>query len=135
MRTETRCLFTLSFNALLIFKNETRTDIKCVCLLQQDNDDGTHTHVNEVITGTATTSKTTQIHDATTTAPNTASDKQKAVEHEMLPKQGDWTFLLSGIVLVGVFVAFFLWLGGERCLRRLVKGKETRYSKLRESDP
>lgn len=68
---------------------------------------------------------------ASTTNP--ANDRQKAAGLETLP-QANWSLMASGIVLIGVFVAFFLWLGGARCVRRLIKGREGKYSKLSSSD-
>jgi hypothetical protein len=52
----------------------------------------------------------------------------------MLPSSVDWKVLASGIIFVGVLVAFFLWFGGERFLRRLLKGKDAKYEPLRGSD-
>lgn len=52
----------------------------------------------------------------------------------MLPNSVDWTVLASGIIVVGVFVAFFLWFRGERFIRRLFKGKDAKYGVLRGSD-
>jgi hypothetical protein len=68
-----------------------------------------------------------------------ASEKQKSTEFETLPGQGLWPTVASGVIFVGVFVAFFLWLGGDRFVRRLVRSGEAsgeaRYRKLGEDDP
>lgn len=94
----------------------------------------THPNVDEAITSTDTETATEEA-DSPASTDHSVSDKQKAAELETLPERANWSLVASGIILIGVFVAFFLWLGGGRCVRRLVKGGEANYSKLGSSDP
>ncbi|KXN91018.1 Peptidyl-prolyl cis-trans isomerase B [Leucoagaricus sp. SymC.cos] len=101
---------------------------------KEDHDTGSgHINVDEAITSTE--AKPTEMNAASTASPNPPSDKQKVAELEALPEQVNWPLVASGIVLVGVFIAFFLRLGGDRCVRRLVKGDEGKYSRPGQDDP
>lgn len=93
--------------------------------------------MNEAVTTTPATPETAPVDNMPITTPDVVGDKQKAAasELETLPQQVDWSNLFFGVILVGIFVAIFLGLGGARYVRRLVKGDEVKYGKLRETDP
>ncbi|KAJ3567319.1 hypothetical protein NP233_g6440 [Leucocoprinus birnbaumii] len=96
----------------------------------------THPNVDEAIAGTDTTEATKAEAENIVPTDQADSDKQKAAGLETLPGQANWSVMASGIVLVGIFVAVFLWLGGGRFVRRILNGgDEAKYSKLDSRDP
>jgi len=90
------------------------------------------THADEVITG-----PTTAATEPTPAQTQSTEDKEKAASSELetLPGHINWSNIFYGVTVIGVLVAIFLWLGGERYLRRLVKGGGVKYGKIEETDP
>jgi len=102
----------------------------------EDLGDSITTHADEVIT-VPTTAATEPTPAQTVSGVKSTEDKEKVASSELetLPGRVDWSNLFYGVTLVGVFVAIFLWLGGERYLRRLMKGGGVKYGKIGETNP
>lgn len=83
------------------------------------------------------TGPTTAATEPTPAQTPSTEDKEKAASSELetLPGHINWSNIFYGVTVIGVLVAIFLWLGGERYLRQLVKGGGVKYGKIEETDP